>query len=193
MRGLIAAILLLGAVPAAAQEVTIATEVAADGSRTMTHAIDVPAPIAEVWTAVATPEGWRSWAVPVVREVPGSPDRFETAYDPAAVSGGPATIEQQWLERTAPSRASFRTTRTPDGFPHADAYLKVTSRFDLAPLGDGATRVRLTATGYPPGAEGDALLGFFREGNRTSLEQLRRRFTAGPIDWSKRAPVPKGR
>lgn len=35
-----------------------------------------------------------------------------------------------------------------------------------------------------PGAAGDALLSFFREGNRTSLQQLHRRFVTGPVDWT---------
>jgi hypothetical protein len=50
----------------------------------------------------------------------------------------------------------------------------------------GGTRVRLSGIGYPAGSAGDTLLGFFREGNRTSLEQLRARFVSGPIDWSAR-------
>src|SRR3546814_2451937 len=90
--------------------------------------------------------------------------------------GSASTIEQQWIERAAPDSVSFRTTRTPDGFPHADAYLRVTSRFLLTPVGDAATRVRLTGSGYPAGPAGDALIGFFREGNRLSLQQLHKRF-----------------
>ena len=46
--------------------------------------------------------------------------------------------------------------------------------------------MRLTGAGYPDTEAGRQLLGFFREGNRTSLEQLRQRFVTGPIDWSRR-------
>lgn len=98
--------------------------------------------------------------MPFAQVVAGRPDRFETGYDPRA----PSALEQQWIERTAPCRAAFRTTRTPEGFPHADAYLRVTSRFVLTPLGAGATRVRLEGSGYPAGPAGDALIAFFREG-----------------------------
>lgn len=178
MRGLIAALVLFAAAPVAAQEVEIAVTVQPDGARTLTHEVVIPAPAAEVWTAVGTAEGWRTWGVPLSRDVPGSPDRFETGYDPDAPPGSPTTIEQQWVERDPPRSATFRTTRTPQGFPHAETYLRVVSRFDLTPVDADTTRVRLTGEGYAAGPEGDALIGFFREGNRMSLEQLYARFAA---------------
>ncbi|HVI99677.1 MAG TPA: SRPBCC domain-containing protein [Sphingomonas sp.] len=186
MRDLSVALLLLAASPAAAQQVDVILTAETDGTRTLAHEVIIPAPLEEVWDAVATIEGWRTWAVPLAREVPGSPDRFETSYDSAAAPGAASTIEQKWIERAPPYRVTFKTARTPDGFPHADAYLRVMSSFLLTPAGATATRVRLTGSGYPAGPEGDALIAFFREGNRTSLEQLHRRFTAGPIDWTDR-------
>jgi uncharacterized protein YndB with AHSA1/START domain len=190
MRRLIAFLLLLLAAPVAAQDATINLEAAADGSHSLTHELVVPAAPSAVWQAVSTAEGWQSWAVPVARAVPGG-DRFETNYDAAAPLGAPSGIEQEWLAREAPHRVSFRTTRTPAGFPHAEAYKKVVSTFELAPAGPGATRVRLTGTGYPAGAEGDALIGFFRAGNSLALRQLHQRFATGPIDWRTLKPVPK--
>lgn len=185
MRGLSAALLLLiAAAPAAAQQIDVSVAVAADGSRSLSHEIVIPAPMAAVWEAVATPEGWRTWAVPLARAVPGAPDRFETGYDAAAAPGAPSTIEQMWVERTAPTRVTFRTTRTPRGFPHAETYLRVTSSFTLTPVGASETRVRLTGSGYAAGPAGDTLIAFFREGNRASLQQLHTRFTTGPIDWA---------
>ncbi|MGK6320661.1 SRPBCC family protein [Sphingomonas sp. DT-204] len=192
MRGLSAAfLLLLAASPAAAQQIDVKLATAADGTRTLSHEIVIPAPLQEVWNAIATVEGWRTWAVPLAREVPGSSDRFETSYDPTAAPGAASTIEQQWLERAAPYRVVFRTTRTPAGFPHADAYLRVTSSFLLTPVGTTATRLRLTGSGYPAGPAGDTLIAFFREGNRMSLEQLGKRFATGPIDWTARRPQAK--
>lgn len=185
MRGLIVALLLLAGAPAAAQEVTATLSTEVDGTRTLVHEIVVPAAIDDVWQAVSTPAGWRTWAVPLARPVPGSPDRFETSYDPNAVPGSAAMIEQQWLAREPNRTVAFRTTRTPSGFPHSDAYLRVTSTFRLAPADGSATRVRLTGAGYPPGAGGDGLIAFFREGNRVSLLQLHRRFMTGPIDWAR--------
>lgn len=187
MRGMIGALALAFATTTAvAQPAEMTLTAQADGTRTLAHEIVVPAPPAEVWTALTTPEGWRTWAVPIAEAVPGSPDRFVTGYRP----GPDSSIEQQWLERTAPRLAVFRTTRTPAGFPHANDYVKVINRFVLTPVGSDQTRVRLEASGYPAGAAGDTLIGFFREGNRTSLEQLQKRFKTGPINWS--APAKPG-
>ena len=35
----------------------------------------------------------------------------------------------------------------------------------------------------PTREAGRQLLGFFRDGNRISLERLRHRFASGPLDW----------
>lgn len=193
MRGLaiVVSILAVSAGSGAAQDVSVAVTENAGPTRTLTHETVVPAAIGEVWIAVSTAEGWRTWAVPLAREVHGA-DRFETSYNPVALPGGPDTIEQEWLSREAPMRASFRTTRTPAGFPHAEAYRRVTSTFVLTPLGADATRVRLVSEGYAADEGGDALIGFFQEGNRTTLEQLKSRFVSGPIDWPSRLGAPAG-
>lgn len=186
MRRLIALLLMLLPLPAAAQQIDVSIHTRADGTRTLVHEILVPAPADAVWQAVGTVEGWRTWATPLVRPVAGT-DRFETSYKPDAAPGGPETIEHQWLTRQPPRSVSFRTTRTPAGFPHAEAYLRTTSTFTLLPDATG-TRVTLTSDGYADDAAGDALVGFFREGNRLSLLQLHRRFTAGPLDWQAADP-----
>lgn len=192
MRGLIALLLTLPGIPAAAQEIGIGVESTADGTRTLTHEVVVPAPPEQVWRAVATIEGWREWAVPLARVVPGS-DRFETGYDPDAAPGAANTIEQQWITREQPRLVSFRTTRTPVGFPHAAVYLRVVNTFILEAEGSDATRVRLVGSGYAAGAEGDALIAFFREGNRSTLQQLHRRFVSGPIAWPPQPGPTKGK
>lgn len=187
MRGLIAGLAALAATPAAAQQVDVGLTAQTDGTRAMIHEITVPASVDDVWSAVATVDGWRTWAVPIAQAAPGAPDRFQTGYQ----SGVDQMIEQQWIEQNAPRTAAFRTTKTPKGFPHAEAYGQVISRFTLTPLGPTSTRVRLEGAGYPPGPAGDALIAFFREGNRISLRQLHTRFSTGPIDWSARGLEPK--
>lgn len=156
------------------------------GALTLTHEITVPAPPAEVYRAFTTPDGWRSWAVPNAWAVPGAADMLETSYQPGAAVGNPANIRQQFVLRMPDRLIVFRTVQTPPGFPHSDEYKQVTNVVELEPVGAG-TRLRLSGVGYPAGPAGDTLAGFFREGNRTSLEQLRARFVSGPIDWAARA------
>lgn len=157
----------------------------ADGGRTLTHEVFVPAPPAQVYAAFATPEGWRSWAVPLAWRSAEDPDLFETSYQPDAAPGDARNIRQRFVLRVPDRLVAFRTVQTPTGFPHSEAFQRVTNLVELEPLGAG-TRVRLSGLGYPAGAAGDALIAFFREGNRTSLEQLRTRFANGPIDWAAR-------
>ncbi len=112
----------------------------------------------------------------------GDPNLIETAYDPAARPGDANNIQQRFQQLIPGILLVFRTVKTPAGFPHAEAFKRVSHFFELVPEGAG-TRVRLKGTGYPAGAEGDALLGFFRTGNRTSLDSLARALGLAPLDF----------
>jgi uncharacterized protein YndB with AHSA1/START domain len=149
---------------------------APDGTHLLSHEVIVDAPPAEVWAAISTVEGWKSWAVPVAWSA--APDLIETSYSPAARPGDPSTIRQQILLRIPERLLVFRTVRAPAGFPDFDTYAKVVSAFELEPAGEGRTRVRLTGTGYADSEAGRRLLGFFERGNAASLDALKKRFAA---------------
>jgi len=183
MRRLIAALLVAAAAPAAAAEVVSTRVQEADRSHTLVHEVTVEAPAAEVWTAISTPEGWTSWAVPVAWTPADAPDEIETSYTPTARPGDPTTIKQRWLARIPGRLLVFRTIKAPAGFPDFATFSKVTSVFELEPLGPTRTRVRLTGAGYADTDSGRTLLGLFENGNRISLEALRERFVSGPVDW----------
>jgi uncharacterized protein YndB with AHSA1/START domain len=167
-----------------AQDVSISDRREADGSLTLSHEVVVAAPAAEIWAAISTPEGWRTWAVPVSWTAADDPHSIESSYDPAARPGDPSIIRQHFITRLPGRLLVFRTTRAPQGLPHFDVYARVTSFFELEAVDAGHTRVRLTGAGYADSEAGRLLLGFFRDGNRISLERLRDRFVNGPIDWA---------
>ena len=79
----------------------------------------------------------------------------------------------------------FRTVRAPQGFPHFDVYSRSPSFSSWSAVDAGHTRVRLTGAGYADNEAGRLLFGFFRDGNRISLERLRQRFVSGPLDWAR--------
>ncbi|RYY24996.1 MAG: SRPBCC domain-containing protein [Sphingomonadales bacterium] len=151
-----------------------------DGSRTLIAEAFVPAPPERLWDAVTTAEGWKTWAVPAAWIAPSDPDLMETAYDPAARPGAATNIQQRFVARLPRRMLVFRTVKTPAGFPHAEAFMRVTHFLELEAQ-PGGTRVRLSSTGYPAGAEGDALLGFFGKGNRATLDKLVIRFALEPL------------
>ncbi len=179
------AITLAAAQPAAAPPavqagaVSVVATTAADGTHSLVHEAVVDAPAAEVWDAISTARGWMTWAVPVAWE---QGDILETSYSASATPDDPTTIRQQILTREPGRSLVFRTVKAPEGFPHFETYRQVASTFELEALDEHRSRVRLTSAGFPDNEAGRELLGFFREGNRATLEQLRRRFVSGPID-----------
>lgn len=175
-------LIVLPAAAAAAQDVSIAERREADGTVTLVHEVVVGAGQAEVWAAVSTPEGWRTWAVPAAWMVDG--DTLATSYTPTARPNDPSTIRQQWTAILPGRLLVFRTVKAPDGFPHFEIFRRVTHFLELEPAGAGRTRVRLTGAGYAASDAGRQLAGFFRDGNRVSLERLRQRFVTGPLDWA---------
>ena len=160
-----------------------------DGSHSLTHETIIDAPAAEVWAAISTAEGWKSWAVPVAWAP--EPNLIETSYDPAARPGDKSTIRQRLVAQVPGRTLVFSSVKAPEGFPNFETFAKVTSIFELEPVDARRTRVRLTGSGYADTDAGRQLLGFFEQGNTASLEQLRTRFASGPIDWAKMRAVAK--
>ncbi|MGZ8998834.1 MAG: SRPBCC family protein [Allosphingosinicella sp.] len=162
--------------------VTMTESRSLDGTLMLVHEAMVEAPVADVWNAISTPQGWRSWAVPVAWQQ--GPDMLETSYDPAAAAGDGSTIQHRILASIPGRMMVFRTVKAPDGFPHFDSFSRTTAAIELEAEGPARTRVRTVSAGFPDDEAGRQLVGFFREGNRISLDRLRRRFSEGPIDWT---------
>ncbi len=184
LRFALAALLVLAPAAAAAQDVVMDERREADGTTTLSHDVVIDAPAAEIWTAISTAAGWRTWAVPVAWDAPVEPGTIETSYNPAAQPGDPTTIRQRILARIPGRLLVIRTVKAPDGFPHFETFARTTGFMELEPLGERRTRVRVTGTGYPDTEAGRQILGFFRDGNRISLERLNQRFVSGPLDWA---------
>jgi len=155
----------------------------AQGMRTIQYSMHLNAPPAEVYQAVSTVEGWKTWAVPSAFGEAKVGGIMETTYDRTAKAGDPKSIQQEFLALVPERLVVFRTIRTPPGFPHADLFVKTTTAIKLDPEGSG-TRMVFTHAGFGPGEGYDQLYGFFSEGNKSTLEQLKKRFETGPIDWA---------
>lgn len=189
IRNLVLGALAAVAVPAPAAPVTERVQVETDGTTSLSHEVVVAAPVEQVWAAIATVEGWKTWAVPTAWAAPDQPDIFETSYNPAATPGDAMNIKNEFRVRVPGERLVFRTIKAPEGFPHFEALRQVNQTFELTREGKG-TRVRLTGTGYGNSEAGKAVLAFFKGGNRVSLEMLRDRFESGPIDWTEKLKKP---
>ena len=179
MKAMLMVLLFVVAAPAAAAEpAAVSKRQQSDGSHVLVHELVVDAPVASVWQAVSTAEGWKSWAAPAAWVPEGAPDIIETSYSPGARPGDASTIRQQVIARVPEVLIVFRTVKAPAAFPDFDTYSKVTSVLQLEAAGE-RTRVRLTGAGYADSEAGRRLLAFFEKANVTALEALRSRFRQG--------------
>ena len=175
--------------PALAAPVFEEVRVEADGTTTLSHQIVIADAPQDVWTAISSIDGWKTWAVPVGWASADQPNVIETSYNPGARPGDATNINNEFVSAVPGRQLVFRTIKAPRGFPHFEALSRVAQRFELAPKGDG-TRVTLTGTGYADSEPGQAVLAFFRSGNKVSLEMLRDGLEKGPIDWADKLRQP---
>lgn len=141
------------------------------------HELVVGAPRPAVWQAVSTSAGWAGWAATKAWSLPGEPDAIETSYDPKAAPGAPANIKSRIILKLPDRLLAFRTIKAPEGFADFDALAAVTWIIELEPAADGATRVRLTGSGFPRTAAGKRIQDFFLSHNPVALKALSDRFT----------------
>ena len=145
-RILLALLVLLLPAAAVAQEVAISDRREADGTLTLSHEVVVAAPAAEVWAAISTPEGWRTWAVPVSWSGRRSHSIESELQAGRAARRSDASSASISSPRPARPAARLPHDQAPAGFPHFDIYARVTSFFELEPVDAAHTRVRLTGT-----------------------------------------------
>ena len=160
-------------------QVTDTSVVAPSGERVLREEILIKAPRSEVWKALATSQGLRSWEMPLAEIELKVGGYLEASYDPKAKLGDPNNIKHQIVTYVPERLLVFRNVQTPQGFPHADLFSKVTSVLILDDAGDGVTRVTEAGVGYGQGADWDQLYGFFRNGNAWVLEKLKAHFEGG--------------
>lgn len=155
----------------------------ADGDRVIQVSVDIPAPPEAVWERWSTEAGWTAFATPYVAMDFRVGGMIETSYGAAFEAGSPNNIKNEILAY-APNRAlAIRAVQAPPGFPNPEHFFQTASLIELEPIAEG-TKVIVTGTGFRPGAEFDQLYGMFRGGNAQTLENLRRSFVDGPIDWT---------
>jgi len=185
------AILAVASVRAAQPEdVRDTSYVAPNGERVLELAIDVPAPVRDVWNAFATSAGFASWAAPVAHVDLRDGGMIESSYDRAAQIGAPGNIRNAIVlvvpERLIVMRNVQAPPKTSFDVP---TFQKLHTFVTLTPTGPAATRVTLQNPGYRDGPSYDGVYAAFKGGNTWTLMKLRERFETGPVDWNAAAPA----
>lgn len=150
--------------------------------------LEVPAPSAEVWAAMTTSEGWRSWAAPVAQVDFRLGGIIETSYNPAAAPGTPGNIRNEIVAFVPQRMFAVRNVQAPPktGFD-VPAFQSLHTVILIEPLAPARTRVDVIQPGYRGGEPWETVYQHFARGNAWTLEQLKTRFEQGPIDWKKLA------
>lgn len=157
-----------------------------DGGRTLELRVVVPASVPAVWEAVATVEGFRTWAAPVVGGEFRLGGAVEASYDFAAKLGDRENIRNQVVAIVPQRMLAIRNVQAPTKAPFdTTAFQSLHTVMFLEPRGADATAVTLVTPGVGSGPANDGVYKHFEWGNAYSLEMLRRRFVDGPRDWAK--------
>jgi len=157
-----------------------------DGARTLELRVVVPASVPAVWDAVATVDGFRTWAAPVVGGEFRLGGAVEASYDFAAKFGDRENIRNQVVAIVPQRMLAIRNVQAPTKAPFdTAAFQSLHTVMFLEPRGADATAVTLVTPGVGSGPAYDGVYKHFEWGNAYSLEMLRRRFVDGPRDWAK--------
>jgi len=160
----------------------------ADGTVTLDQRVVVNAPQEQVWQALSTSEGWRGWAAPFAAVDFRLGGFIETSYRPDAQAGSPENIRNQILAYLPKRMFAIRNVQAPPKAPFdVPTFQSLHTIVLVEPLTDRTTTVAFVQPGYRAGEPYDTVLKHFRWGNGWTLEQLKKRFDVGPVDWAKLA------
>jgi len=138
----------------------------------------VDAPADAVWGAFTTKEGMESWMVAsgdVDLRIGGL---MRTTYRKEADLDGDTAIHQVIMSIDPGRMLSFRTIKSPKGFPFPQAISKSWTVVYLDPVETGRTRVTVKMLGYDSDPESQEMRAFFEGGNKATLDALIKRFGA---------------
>lgn len=144
------------------------------GERILIEEVELNAPLARVWRAYTTSEGWMGWAAPkaeVELKVGGS---IATQYDPEANIGDPGTNRLQ-IVNYVPQRLLTLRADISENWPEvmkedADNLSNVILFEAVSPT---VTRIQSYGIGYRDVPDYDRLMEFFVSANVPLYEKLR--------------------
>lgn len=173
------------AIPAQAESDPIETRVIEenDGSRTLVHEAVIDADLAAVWATLSTEDGWKAWGPNFARFDLRHGGSIETSYHEDAMAGDPRNIRHRIIAFVPERLIAIRVEYAPPGGPVDPKILKeMWGVYELEPLSEGHTRLRITGLGYGKDKESSQLLDFFIAGNAYSIELLRRNLKSETAD-----------
>jgi uncharacterized protein YndB with AHSA1/START domain len=159
---------------------------APDSTRVIRYEFSVAAPVADVWTAVSTTDGLRTFFSSGASIELVTFGHFVHHFTEEAPSGK-ADLTGNLVLAVQPDRLLTFTWDAPPKYPSVRAQRTV-FEIRLAPDGAAQTRVTFTQSGFGNGGEWDGTFEYFRGGWALVAAALQYRFDVGPINWAKGMP-----
>lgn len=136
--------------------------------------ITIEASVEKVWDAFTTDEGVRMWIAPLADIDFRIGGKIRANYNPEGTLGDPHTIENTIICYDPMRLFCFRCTKSPEGFPFAEAIQATWTVAYFEPVASGGTRLTLVGIGYTEEEDSKQMREFFRLGNKQVLEGLKR-------------------
>jgi uncharacterized protein YndB with AHSA1/START domain len=165
--------------------------VAPTGERVLRHEIDIPAPLADVWTTMTTSEGIRSFIAPVTLLELKSGGCFCTNYTPGTKIGDPGTINNRVLSYIPRQMLSAKINLVDIFPPKPRAENTLFLVMEFSERDPHTTHVKASLLGFGEGDEWNKVYRFFDTGNAYTFGQLYKRFVVGPKKWPETATAQK--
>ena len=181
LKFLIASVSCALANPALAQSDEITAEMVehADGTRTLVHEAVVDAPVSAVWATLSTAEGWKKWGPRFAWFDLRHGGTIETGYHTDAVRGDPRNIIHRIIAFVPDRMIALQVIQAPEGGPaDAETVKQVWGVYELEPVTETKTRLRISGIGYGTDDASSRILEFFKTGNAYSIELMKKNLAA---------------
>lgn len=156
----------------------------AEGHRVQQLETIIDAPVAKVWAAFTTDEGFKTWGAPVAHIIPGHDGMLEASYLPTSKIGDVENIRNRIVVYFPEHLLVIHNEHVPKGGPFKQEVIdKIRTIFEFQDMGGAKTRLIESGVGYGEGADFDNMYAHFRAGNAEELDLLEKSFVSGPIDW----------
>jgi uncharacterized protein YndB with AHSA1/START domain len=136
----------------------------------------VEAPVADVWKAWTEREQIENWMVGKTEFELKVGSTWKTSYSKDSNLNDDSSIHHTVLAFDPERMFSFRTVKTPKGFPFPEALAKTWCVVYFDPIGKGRTRVTLKMLGYDDTDDSKKMRAFFERGNKATLDALVKKF-----------------
>ena len=150
--------------------------------RSINKEILLDATLEQVWQAWTTREGIVSFFAPDANVEARAGGPFQIYIDPLAAPGMKGADDMHYMALQPMRMLSFDWNAPPSLPEVRKQRTFVVLRFE--PVGEKQVRLSLTHTGWGEGGEWDKAYAYFDRAWGNVLNNLKKRFETGPIDWT---------